>query len=97
MNSFDKAWNLVKEIKDDQAAKRRDGTAITPETDLLRLPPNERKNKFVAGILMAAGMMMQGGEGDFNDSDDEFGFLVARAAGGFGVVETCASNVTPDA
>ena len=29
-------------------------------------------------------------------SDDEFGFLVARAAGGFGVVETCASHVTPD-
>ena len=29
-------------------------------------------------------------------SDDEFGFLVARATGGFGVVETCASHVTPD-
>jgi 2,4-dienoyl-CoA reductase-like NADH-dependent reductase (Old Yellow Enzyme family) len=29
-------------------------------------------------------------------SDDELGFLAARADGGFGLIETCASNVTRD-
>jgi hypothetical protein len=66
---------VEKEIKEDQAEKRREGTAITAENDLLRLPPYERKRKFVAGFLAMAGMMGESGEmlGE-SDDDDEFDF-----------------------
>ena len=64
---------VEKEIKEDQDCKRLEGTAITAADDLLRLPPKERKRKFMAGILTMAGMMEERGEIS-GDSDSEFGF-----------------------
>jgi len=63
---------IEQEIKDDQAAQRREGRTITSEADLLRFPPDERRRKFVAGLLAMGGMMQE--DGEFDDSDDEFGF-----------------------
>ena len=69
---------IEQEIKEDQATQRRGGTVITPDKDLLKFPPNERRRKFVAGLLTMAGMMEADGEtfdfGDSDSDDDEFGF-----------------------
>lgn len=41
-------------------------------------------------------MTNQQSHADGTLSDDELGWLAARAAGGFGVIESCATNVTED-
>mmetsp|Transcript_2419 Transcript_2419/g.4678 ORF Transcript_2419/g.4678 Transcript_2419/m.4678 type:complete len:432 (-) Transcript_2419:162-1457(-) len=59
-------------IKEDQANLRADGVTITPEKDLLRKGPNERRRGFFAGILTGSKLLKQE-EGDESDSD-EFGY-----------------------
>ena len=62
----------------------------------LLAPMTFRNGRTAPNRVWVAPMTNKASHPDGTLSDDEFGFLVARAAGGFGVVETCASPVTPD-
>ena len=62
----------------------------------LLAPMTFRNGRTAPNRVWVAPMTNKASHPDGTLSDDEFGFLVARAAGGFGVVETCASHVTPD-
>ncbi len=59
-------------------------------------PLTFRNGRIAPNRLWVAPMTNKASHSDGTLSDDEYGFLVARAAGGFGVIETCASHVTED-
>ncbi len=71
-------------------------TRTTSSTSPLLSPLTFRNGRTAANRIWVAPMTNKASHHDGTLSDDEFGFLVARAAGGFGVVETCASHVTKD-
>jgi 2,4-dienoyl-CoA reductase-like NADH-dependent reductase (Old Yellow Enzyme family) len=64
-------------------------------TDLLS-PLVFRNGQQAPNRVWLAPMTNTASHADGRLSDDELGFLVNRAAGGFGVVETCATHVTED-
>ncbi len=59
-------------------------------------PMTFRNGRTAPNRVWVAPMTNKASHPDGTLSDDELGFLVARAAGGFGVVESCASHVTED-
>lgn len=63
-------------------------------THALLRPLTFRNGQSAPNRLWLAPMTNQSSHEDGRLSDDERGFLVARAAGGFGVIETCATHVT---
>jgi 2,4-dienoyl-CoA reductase-like NADH-dependent reductase (Old Yellow Enzyme family) len=65
-------------------------------THRLLTPMSFRNGRTAPNRLWVAPMTNKASHDDGTLSDDEYGFMVARAAGGFGVVESCASHVTPE-
>ncbi|MFK7962139.1 MAG: NADH:flavin oxidoreductase [Phycisphaerales bacterium] len=65
-------------------------------TNRLLTPMSFRNGRTAANRLWVAPMTNKASHDDGTLSDDEYGFMVARAAGGFGTVESCASHVTPE-
>jgi len=59
-------------------------------------PMTFRNGRTAPNRVWVAPMTNKASHADGTLSDDELAFLVARAAGGFGVVESCASHVTED-
>lgn len=71
-------------------------TRAHSSTSPLLTPITFRNGRTARNRVWVAPMTNKASHDDGTLSDDEFGFLVAQAAGGFGVVESCASHVTPD-
>ena len=65
-------------------------------TSPLLMPLRFRNGKTASNRLWLAPMTNKASNPDGTLSDDEERFLAARAAGGFGVIETCASHVSID-
>jgi 2,4-dienoyl-CoA reductase-like NADH-dependent reductase (Old Yellow Enzyme family) len=65
-------------------------------TNPLLSPLAFRNGRTAPNRLWVAPMTNKSSHADGSLSDDELGFLVARAEGGFGTVETCASHVSLD-
>ena len=65
-------------------------------TNPLLAPLSFRNGCTAANRLWLAPMTNKASGDDGTLSDDELAFLVARARGGFGAIETCASHVSPD-
>jgi 2,4-dienoyl-CoA reductase-like NADH-dependent reductase (Old Yellow Enzyme family) len=64
--------------------------------DRLLSPLRFRNGRLAPNRIWLAPMTNMSSHEDGRLSDDELGFLLARAAGGFGIVETCASHVSLD-
>ncbi|MHC5028066.1 MAG: NADH:flavin oxidoreductase [Planctomycetota bacterium] len=65
-------------------------------TNPLLAPMAFRNGRTAPNRAWVAPMTNKASHDDGTLSDDELGFLAARAEGGFGVVETCASHVSAD-
>ena len=68
---------------------------MTATTDLLS-PVRFRCGAVSRNRICLAPLTNQQSEGDGTLSDDERRWLVRRAEGGFGVIETCAAHVLAD-
>jgi 2,4-dienoyl-CoA reductase-like NADH-dependent reductase (Old Yellow Enzyme family) len=65
-------------------------------TSPLLRPLTFRNGRTAPNRVWVAPMTNKASHDDGSLSDDEFAFLEARAAGGFGTIETCASHVSED-
>jgi 2,4-dienoyl-CoA reductase-like NADH-dependent reductase (Old Yellow Enzyme family) len=65
-------------------------------TSPLLSPLRFRNGRTAPNRLWVAPMTNKSSHADGTLSDDELGFLAARARGGFGTIETCASHVSPE-